>query len=74
MDISKLFGTISKGISLVTTLAQQGKDISRVTVALQKVVSKHPNQVTDEELDDTELELDDMFDEFEVPLTRQKTT
>lgn len=73
MDIGKLFGVAMKGVTLIQSLAQQGKDIKPVVTALTNVFSKHPDQVTDAELDETEADLDAALDEFEKPMTKLKT-
>lgn len=71
MDIQKLFSLTMGALNTIHTLAQQGKDITPTMNALKKVYSKHPEQVTDEELDETEAALDADLDEFEKPLTRK---
>lgn len=71
-DIQKIFDVAMTGLNLVTSIAQQGKDISVAVGALTKVFSKRPEDVTDAELDETERVLDDLLDEFEEPLTRKE--
>jgi hypothetical protein len=70
MDIARIFSMVSKGLGVVTMLAQQGKDISQAVTAMKNVVSKRPQDVTDEELDEAERILDEKLDEFEKPLKR----
>jgi hypothetical protein len=70
MDIGRLFGLLNKGLGVVVTLAQQGKDISQAVTAMKNVVSKRPQDVTEEDLDEIERILDEKLDEFEKPLKR----
>jgi hypothetical protein len=70
MDIEKLFELGMKGLNLIHGLAKEGKDITPVVVSLKKIFSKHPGQVTDQELDDTEADLDRAQDEFEKPMKK----
>lgn len=70
MDIARLFKIGMTGLNLVQSLAQQGKDVTPTITALTKVFSKHPEQITDAELDDTEAELDRQLDEFEKPMDK----
>jgi hypothetical protein len=70
MDIQKLFNVGMQGLSLIQTLSQQGKDVMPVITSLTNIFSKRPDQVTDQELDDTEKELDEALDEFEKPMNK----
>lgn len=71
-DVGRIFEVAMTGLNLVTSLAQQGKDISTAVGALTKVFSKRPQDVTEEELDETERQLDELLDEFEKPLGRKE--
>lgn len=72
MDIQRIFDLGMKGVNLITSLATQGKDISRAATALKNVFSKRPEDVTEAELDEVERVLDELLDEFEKPLKRTK--
>lgn len=72
MDIARVFEVGMKGLNLITTLAQQGKDITKVVQATTNIFSKRPEDVTDADLDDTEALLDSELDEFEKPLMRKR--
>lgn len=71
--IAKAFELGMKGLNLITTLSQQGKDITKVVQATTNIFSKRPEDVTDADLDETEALLDAELDDFETPLKRQKT-
>jgi hypothetical protein len=71
MDISRILDIGMKSMTIITSLAQQGKDITRAVNAAKNVFSKDVGQITDEDLDTTERELDEMLDEFEKPLNRK---
>jgi hypothetical protein len=71
MDISRILDIGMKSMTIITSLAQQGKDITRAVNAAKNVFSKDVGQITDEDLDSTERELDEMLDEFEKPLNRK---
>lgn len=70
MDIEKLFNVGMKGLNLIQSLAQQRKDVKPVITSLTNIFSKHPGQITDKELDDTEANLDAALDEFERPMKK----
>lgn len=70
MDIQKLFEVSMNGLQLIQGLAQQGKDIKPVLTSLTNIFSKHPDQVTDEELDKVESDVDAAQDEFERPMNK----
>lgn len=70
VDLDKLFSVGMKGLNLIQSLAQQGQDVKPVLTSLTNVFSKHPNDVTDEELDKTEADLDAAFDRFEAPMNK----
>lgn len=70
MDIARIFAIVQKGMGIVTTLAQQGKDIMPAVTAITNIVSKRPEDVTEADLDETERVLDEKLDEFEKPLKR----
>lgn len=70
VDFQQLFDVSMKGLNLIQSLAQQGKDIKPVLTSLTNIFSKHPDQITDEELDKTEADLDAALDEFEHPMTK----
>lgn len=70
MDIARVLDIGMKAMTVVTSLAQQGKDITRAVTAAKNVFSKDAGQITDEDLDRAEAELDEMLDEFDKPLTR----
>lgn len=70
MDIQKLFEVSMNGLQLIQGLAQQGKDIKPVITSLTNIFSKHPDQITDEELDKVESDLDAAQDEFERPMNK----
>lgn len=72
MDMARIFEIGMQGVSLIQSLAQQGKDIMPAVTALKNVFSKRPEDVTEAELDETEAVLDRLLDEFEKPLTRKK--
>lgn len=69
-DIQKIFDTAMKGLNLVQGLAQQGKDITPVIRSLTNIFSKRVGDVTDEELDQIEADLDAAMDEFERPMNK----
>jgi hypothetical protein len=70
MDIQRIFNLSMKGLNLIQSLAQQGKDIKPVLTSLTNIFSKHPGQVTDEELNKAEADLDTALDEFERPMKK----
>lgn len=70
MDIGKLFEVSMKGLNLIQTLAQQRKDITPVLTSMKNVFSKRSEDVTQEELDGLERELDEALDEFEKPMKK----
>lgn len=72
VDIQRIFDVGMKGMNLIQSLAQQGKDLKPTITALTNVFSKRPDQVSDEELDKTEEQLDQMLDDFEQPMTKLK--
>lgn len=71
MDIARILQIGMQAMNVITTLSQQGKDISRAVTAAKNVFSKRPEDITDADLDETERMLDEMLDEFEKPLTRK---
>lgn len=72
VDMGRIFEVGMKGLNLITTLAQQGKDITKVVQATTNIFSKRPEDVTDADLDDTEAKLDEELDQFELPLKRKR--
>lgn len=70
VDLQRLFDVSMKGLNLMQGLAQQGKDIKPVWNALTNIWSKQADQVTDEDLDKTEADLDAALDEFEKPMNK----
>lgn len=71
MDIGRIFNIVQTGLSLVTTLSQQRKDVSVAIKAVTNIVSKRPQDVTENDLDEAEATLDRLQDEFEKPLIRE---
>ena len=69
-DIQKIFDIGMKGLGLIQSLAQQSKDITPVIRSLTNVFSKRVEDVTDEELDQIEADLDAALDEFEKPMDK----
>lgn len=70
VDIARIFELGMKGLMLVQGLAQQGKDVTPVIRSLTNIFSKRPVDVSDEELDSTEADLDAAQDEFERPMSK----
>jgi len=71
VDFARILDIGMKSLTIVTSLAQQGKDITRAVTAAKNVFSKDLSQITDEDVDRAEATLDEMLDEFEKPLTRK---
>lgn len=72
MDLEKLFVVLNKAADLTVKLGQNGKDFLPAVNAIKNIVSKRPEDVTDDDLDDVETDLDEALDEFEKPLTRKE--
>lgn len=72
MDLEKLFVVLNKAADLAVKLGQNGKDFLPAVNAIKNIVSKRPEDVTDDDLDDVETDLDEALDEFEKPLTRKE--
>lgn len=71
-DIQAIFDTAMKGLNLIQGLAQQGKDVAPVIRSLTNIFSKRASDVTDEELNQIEADLDAALDEFEKPMSKLK--
>lgn len=71
VDFGRILEIGMKSMTIITSLAQQGKDITRAVEAAKNVFSKDLSQITDADLDRAEATLDEMLDEFEKPLTRK---
>lgn len=72
MDVQRVFDIGMKGLNLIQSLAQQGKDVKPVITSLTNIFSKRTEQVTDAELDEIEVDLDNALDEFEKPMTKTR--
>lgn len=68
--LQRIFDLSMKGLNLIEKLAQQRQDIKPVLTSLTNIFSKHSDQVTDEELDKVEADLDAALDEFERPMKK----
>lgn len=71
-DVDRIVAVGMQTLTLIEKFAQQGQDFTKILVAGKKVFSKDSDQITDEELDATEQELDDLEEDFLKPLDRKE--
>lgn len=73
MEILLKYGPlILKGLDLIVQLVKQGKDFMPVVEAMKKVATKKPEEITEDDLNELETDLDRQVDEFLKPLDRKK--
>lgn len=69
MDASAIFGTIKKGLSIVTALAEARQKVEpAVKVIYNLAVNAETGDVTDEQLAEVEAQLDALIEDFNEPL------
>lgn len=69
MDASAIFGTIKKGLSIVTALAEARQKVEpAVKVIYNLAVNAETGDVTDEQLAEAETTLDGMIEDFNSPI------
>lgn len=69
MDIAAILALIAKGITIIDTLVQAGKDAAPAIKALSDVVSgAQKGTVTDADLDATETLLDSLIADFNTEM------
>lgn len=70
MDIAAILELIVKGLGVVNTLVNVGKDAApAIKVITDLVTGAQSGTVTDEQLAQTEATLDAMIDDFNQPMT-----
>lgn len=70
MDIAAILELVVKGLGVVNTLVNVGKDAApAIKVITDLVTGAQSGAVTDEQLAQTEATLDAMIDDFNQPMT-----
>lgn len=69
MDMFAILDLINKGITIVEALVKAGKDAAPAFERLKTVIiGARDGTITDEELEELETLLDQMIEDFNVPL------
>lgn len=69
IDFTKVFATVQKGLSVIHTLVEQGKQAGPAIIAVKNLVaSAQGGKVTETQIASTETALDALIDEFNEPM------
>lgn len=69
MDIAAILALIAKGVSLIPIIIQAGQDIGPAIGVLTKIITgAQAGTVTDAELTAAEATLDQMIEDFNLPI------
>ena len=65
-------GAIASGADAASGLLVAGGPVDRAITAVRRLTDKAPEEVTDQDLDEVEQELDALLDEFNLPMPSDK--